>query len=91
MTELCTKCTGCGEILPAHNSIKAHIFVCEKHEAAQLFEALKQAGLQIEYLSEKFGPTGTGEAVLARIRSAISAAQACIDAGARPITPQQGK
>lgn len=40
------------------------------HDA--LVEALQGALLQIEYLHAKFTPTGTGEAVLAKLRALLS-------------------
>ena len=42
--------------------------------APDLLEALKDAVLQIEYMHEKFTTTGTGNAMLARIRAAIARA-----------------
>ena len=65
-----------------------HIIICEvsrfltggKPEARliaaapDLLEALKEAILQIEYLHEKFSPTGSGEAVLAKAKTAIARA-----------------
>jgi hypothetical protein len=42
---------------------------------AALVEALEQATLQIEYLHEKFQPTGSGNAVAARARAALAAAK----------------
>lgn len=39
---------------------------------AELTEALHDARLQLEYLSEKFGETGTGNTVLARINSVLA-------------------
>jgi hypothetical protein len=47
--------------------------------------ALHDAKLQIEYLHAKFQPTGSGEAVLARIRAALAgyyAANTPADVGA---------
>ena len=41
-----------------------------------LVEALREAELQIEYLHAKFQSTGTGEATLSRIRSALTKAKA---------------
>ena len=38
----------------------------------ELREGVKEAVLQIEYLSEKFGKTGTGEAVIARLRALLN-------------------
>lgn len=38
----------------------------------RLRAALAEARLQIEYLHEKFGETGSGNAVLARITEALS-------------------
>ncbi len=38
----------------------------------ELEEALQEARLQLEYLSEKFGQTGTGNTVLARINMALA-------------------
>ena len=43
--------------------------------APDLLAALDEARLQIEYLGEKFGETGTGNAVLARIRAALAKAR----------------
>ena len=40
---------------------------------AQMLEALQDAEIQIEYLHEKFKPTGSGNKTLSLIRSAISA------------------
>ncbi len=42
--------------------------------APDLLEALAECGLQIEYLHDKFGGTGSGETVLARARAAIALA-----------------
>ncbi len=42
--------------------------------APALLEALAECGLQIEYLHDKFGGTGSGEAVLARARAVIAKA-----------------
>ncbi len=39
---------------------------------AELEAVLGEARLQIEYLQEKFQPTGTGNAVLARINAALA-------------------
>lgn len=44
--------------------------------APDLYEAATEARLQIEYLHDKFQPTSTGEAVLARLRAALSKASA---------------
>lgn len=41
---------------------------------AQMLDALQDAEIQIEYLNEKFKPTGSGNKTLALIRAAISAA-----------------
>jgi len=41
-----------------------------EHQA--VLQALHDAMLQIEYIYEKFQKTGTGEQVLARLRSAIT-------------------
>lgn len=45
-----------------------------RHEAriAELEAVLGEARLQIEYLQEKFQPTSTGNAVLARINAALA-------------------
>lgn len=43
--------------------------------APELYEALTEAVLQIEYLHGKFQPTGSGEAVLARSKIALSKAR----------------
>lgn len=43
--------------------------------APQMLAALKEAALQLEYLAEKFGETGTGNAVIARTRAAIDRAE----------------
>lgn len=43
-------------------------------EREAMIEALREAERQIEYLHEKFQSTGTGEAVLARIRSVLATA-----------------
>ena len=40
-------------------------------EAERLREALRDASLQIEYLHEKFQETGTGNAVLAKLRTLL--------------------
>lgn len=39
-----------------------------------LVEALQEAALQLQYLTDKFGETGTGNAILARIRATIKEA-----------------
>jgi hypothetical protein len=44
--------------------------------APDMYEALKEARLQIEYLHEMFQETGTGNAVLARISAVLSQATA---------------
>jgi hypothetical protein len=44
------------------------------NEIEKLRGLLLDANLQIEYLHDKFRPTGTGEATLARIRAALSPA-----------------
>ncbi len=41
----------------------------------ELIELLKEAQLQIEYLHEKFGETGSGNQVLSKIQSAIQKAE----------------
>ncbi len=41
-------------------------------EIKRLRAVLGDARLQIEYLQEKFQPTGTGNAVLARINAALA-------------------
>ncbi len=38
---------------------------------AELWAALAEARMQLEYLGEKFGPTGTGNAVMARINHVL--------------------
>lgn len=40
-----------------------------KKQNAEYIEALREAALQIEYLHQKFQPTGTGESVLVRIKA----------------------
>lgn len=47
----------------------------DKELIADLLAALEQAELQIVYLHERFKPTGSGNAVLAHIRDAISKAE----------------
>lgn len=42
---------------------------------ADLVEALEEAERQIEYLHGKFQATGSGEAVLAKIRAALAKAK----------------
>jgi hypothetical protein len=42
--------------------------------APELLEALQECVLQLEYLADKFGPTGTGAAVLARVDAVINKA-----------------
>jgi hypothetical protein len=42
--------------------------------APMMLNALNEASIQIEYLHEKFGETGSGNAVLTRVRAAIKAA-----------------
>lgn len=42
--------------------------------APDLYEALQEAKLQIEYLHEKFASTGTGNAVLSKIEAALAKA-----------------
>jgi hypothetical protein len=44
--------------------------------AGDLLAPLKEAEVQIDYLHDKFGETGSGNAVLARIREAIAKAEA---------------
>lgn len=41
-------------------------------EIERLREVLAEAGRQIEYLHERWKPTGSGAAVLARIRGALA-------------------
>ncbi len=43
-----------------------------RERIAELEEALGEARLQLEYLSEKFGATGTGNTTLARIKMALA-------------------
>ena len=43
--------------------------------APDLYEALEEAVLQIEYLEDKFSHTGTGTSGLARIRAALAKAR----------------
>ena len=45
----------------------------EQYDA--MLAALKEATLQLEYLADKFGETGTGAAVLSRINAVISKAE----------------
>ena len=42
---------------------------------AEMLDALRDAELQIDYLSVKFQRTGSGEAILARTRAAIAKAE----------------
>jgi hypothetical protein len=42
--------------------------------APDMLEALENAALQIEYLHDKFGETGTGMSVLFQVRAAIAKA-----------------
>lgn len=44
----------------------------QKARIAELEAALQEARLQLEYLSEKFGQTGTGNATLAKINAALA-------------------
>jgi len=49
--------------------------VCVNHYEPlikEMYEALKEAGLQIEYLHEKFQETGTGNNVLTRISGVLA-------------------
>lgn len=41
----------------------------------ELVSVLEQSDLQIEYLHRKFKPTGTGNSVLSRIRTAVAKAE----------------
>jgi hypothetical protein len=43
--------------------------------APELYDALREAALQIEYLHDKFDHTGSGEGVLARINAALTKAR----------------
>lgn len=43
--------------------------------APDMYEALQEARLQIQYLHEKFQETGTGNAALAKIDAALSKAE----------------
>jgi hypothetical protein len=43
-------------------------------EIKRLREVLGEARLQLEYMQEKFHPTGSGNAVLARINAALAGA-----------------
>lgn len=45
---------------------------CAYARIEELEAALQEARLQIEYLHEKFQPTGTSEAVLARLDAVLS-------------------
>jgi hypothetical protein len=49
------------------------LLAVNSHDA--LVEALKEASLQIEYLHEKFQPTGSGNGLLARINAALKDAE----------------
>lgn len=56
------------------DQVLEHLNRLERLEAErdQLQDLLMEARAQLEYLHEKFKPTGTGEAVLARLRAALS-------------------
>jgi hypothetical protein len=43
--------------------------------APDMLETLKETVLQLQYLADKFGETGTGAAVLARVQAAIAKAE----------------
>lgn len=45
-----------------------------QEQRAALIDALKDAELQLAYLNDKFGPTGTTNAVLARIGAVLATA-----------------
>lgn len=57
----------------AYANARFIVLACNSHGA--LLEALEEAQLQIEYLSAKFPATGSGEAVLAKIRAALKKAK----------------
>ena len=49
---------------------------CPLHKAApDMYEALKEARLQIEYLHDKFKVTGTGNQVLVKIEHVLNKAE----------------
>lgn len=62
------------EGLLADKEAAATALVCAVNERESMIEALREAERQIEYMHEKFQATGTGETVLARIRSVLATA-----------------
>jgi hypothetical protein len=64
----CPKCTEHDELATARAEIAAL-----RAQVEMLTAALEGAGLQIEYLHDKFDGTGSGNAILAQIRAALMA------------------
>lgn len=52
-----------------------HDIACLIAAAPDMLCALKESVLQLQYLADKFGETGTGAAVLARVQAAIAKAE----------------
>lgn len=63
-------CDDCG--LPTVKYLKA---TPEREAAPEMLAALKETVLQLEYLADKFGETGTGAAVLSRVEAVIAKAE----------------
>ncbi len=59
-------------IMDKYNDVVIESLIKQNNE---LIELLKEAQLQIEYLHEKFGETGSGNQVLSKIQSAIQKAE----------------
>ncbi len=59
--------------IPAKGEMYANALLCAA--APNMYEVLKEAQLQIEYLHEKFGETGSGNQVLSKIQSVIQKAE----------------
>lgn len=60
-----------GEPNPATMEANAHLISA----SPDLYEALREAKLEIEYLHSKFGETGTGNKVLSQIEQALAKAK----------------
>ena len=57
----------------------AKVIIKQHEEITELREALRSAALQIEYLHDKFQPTGSGEQVLTQIRRALDSEPDSVD------------
>jgi hypothetical protein len=56
------------------NRGQAELLMEAAQQAHEMLAALQETVLQLEYLSDKFGETGTGAAVLARVNAVIARA-----------------